>query len=279
MGGLAIPRDPLLHGAMKDLGRRTLVMGILNITPDSFSDGGHYLDLETALGHAVDMEAAGADLIDVGAESTRPQATALTLEEEWSRLEPILAPLRDAVRMPISIDTYKADIARRALDIGVDMVNDVWAGMHDPDMYRVIAQYGCPYVMMHNAMGRERIRGDVTQVVRTELMVLAERAMAQGVSRDQIILDPGIGFGKSVAQNLQLINELDLLRTLGFPVLIGTSRKSFIGITLNVPVEERVEGTAATVAIAIARGADIVRVHDVAHISRVARMSDSLVRL
>ncbi|MHB1684920.1 MAG: dihydropteroate synthase [Bacilli bacterium] len=265
---------PLLH----DLGKRTLVMGILNVTPDSFSDGGQYFDLERALEHAQDMAAAGADLIDIGAESTRPGYTALTYSEEWGRLEPILPLLREKVGLPLSLDTCKARVAEQALALGVNIVNDVWGGAKDPAMFSVVAASDAPFVMMHNANDRNPIVGDIVDVVCGDLLRQVGFALAAGVREQQIILDPGIGFGKTVAQNLALINQLDKIKELGFPVLVGTSRKSVIGRVLDLPVAERVEGTAATVAVAIARGADIVRVHDVREMVRVAKMTDSLVR-
>ncbi len=267
-----------MHPRLRELGTRTLIMGILNVTPDSFSDGGRYCDIERALEHAQDMVAAGADLIDVGAESTRPGYTTLTYGEEWSRLAPILPLLREKIRLPLSLDTYKARIAEQAIAMGIDIINDVWGGMKDPAMFSVVARSGAPYVLMHNANGRDPIEGDIVDVVCGDLLHQIELALAAGVREEQIFLDPGIGFGKTTAQNLALINQLDKIKGLGFPVLIGTSRKSVIGRVLDVPVTERVEGTAATVAVAIARGADIVRVHDVREMARVAKMTDSLVR-
>lgn len=266
------------HPRLRELGKRTLVMGILNVTPDSFSDGGQYFAIERALEHAQDMAAAGADLIDIGAESTRPGYTTLTYSEEWNRLEPILPLLREKIGLPLSLDTYKARIAQQALAMGIDIVNDVWGGMQDPAMFSVVASSAAPYVMMHNANGRDPIDGDIVDVVCGDLLHQIELALDAGVREEQIILDPGVGFGKTMAQNLALINQLDKIKELGFPVLVGTSRKSMIGRVLDLPVMERVEGTAATVAIAIARGADIVRVHDVREMARVAKMTDSLVR-
>lgn len=253
-------------------------MGIVNVTPDSFSDGGRYLGVAEAVLHAQALVEAGADVIDIGAESTRPQATPLSMEDEWARLAPVLTRLREAVNVPLSIDTYKAEIARRALSCGVDVVNDVWGGLSDERMYDVVARHRAYYVMMHNGFGKKPVADDIVAHVRDELVARIAAAKDAGVLADRIIIDPGIGFGKTLAQNLALINRLDELKELGYPVLIGTSRKSFIGHVLDLPVEERVEGTAATVAVAIARGADIVRVHDVEPMWRIVRMTDSMVR-
>lgn len=260
------------------IGKRTLVMGILNVTSDSFSDGGRFLRPDAAVRHAVEMVGQGADLIDIGAESTRPGHTPLTVEEEWTRLERVLPLLRKSVEVPLSIDTYKADIARKALGAGVDVINDVWGGRHSDKMFRVAAESGAPYVLMHNGTDRPPVRGDIVAAVRRELEERVELALRAGVQPSQIILDPGVGFGKTHRQNIELVNRLDELKGLGFPLLIGTSRKSFIGRVLDLDVHERVEGTAATVALAVARGADIVRVHDVLHMVRVVRMTDAMVR-
>lgn len=264
---------------MRDLGKRTLVMGILNITPDSFSDGGRFLDVDAAVAHAVQMVQMGADLIDIGAESTRPHATVLSFDEEWSRLEPVLALIRDAVDIPLSIDTYKAKVARMAMEVGLDIVNDVWGGLKDSEMMKTVSEYSAPYVIMHNACERASIATDIATVVRDDLMLQARRAMAVGVLKENIIIDPGIGFGKTMQQNLELINRLEVLKETGYPVLVGTSRKSVIGHILGLPIEERIEGTSATVTVAIVRGADIIRVHDVKEMARVAKMTDSLVRI
>jgi len=263
---------------LKDLGKRTLVMGIVNVTPDSFSDGGTYFSVARAVAHAREMAQAGADIIDIGAESTRPQATPLGAEEEWARLTPVLSRIRDVVDVPLSIDTYKAEIANRALACGVDIVNDVWGGLGDSRMNVVVAHAKAYYVMMHNGFGSPPVVGDIVAHVRAQLTDQISAAIIAGVPPERIIIDPGVGFGKTLDQNLALVNRLDELKTLGYPLLVGTSRKSFIGHVLSLPVDQRLEGTAATVAIAIARGVDIVRVHDVASIARIVRMTDSLVR-
>lgn len=278
MYNLRTDTTSLVSRELQDLGKRTLVMGILNVTPDSFSDGGRFLSLANAVERARQMVDSGANLLDIGAESTRPGHTPLTVSQEWARLEAILPAVRAAVDVPISIDTYKAETARMALASGADIVNDVWGGLHDDEMFRIVADSGAPYVLMHNSVDRPRLEGDIVKVVRDELAQRAEVALAARIAADRIILDPGIGFGKTMEQNMRLINHLDALKSLGFPILIGTSRKSFIGHVLGLPVSERVEGTAATVALAIARGADIIRVHDVEKMVRVVRMMDAMVR-
>ena len=270
-------REP---AALEGLGQRTLIMGILNVTPDSFSDGGRFFDAGKAVEHAREMIAAGADIIDIGAESTRPGHALVDGREEWRRLAPVLRRLRSEFSCPLSVDTYKPDVARRALDFGADMINDVWGGARDPAMWETVAKSRALYVLMHNSTGRDDWPpGDrVARRVRDELLDLAGRAIAAGVRPEAIILDPGVGFGKTQAQNLELINRADVYGATGHPILIGTSRKSVIGQALGVPVEERLEGTAATIAIAIARGVDIVRVHDVAEMASICRMTDALVR-
>ncbi|MCR4420337.1 MAG: dihydropteroate synthase [Clostridia bacterium] len=258
------------------VGERTLVMGILNVTPDSFSDGGLYLDPGKALARAQEMVAEGADLIDVGGVSTRPGHTPVPAEEEWRRLAPVLGRLAETVEAPISVDTWRAEVARRALETGAHLINDQWGLQADPDLARVAARYGAPVILMHNQEHREYrdLMGDILRFLRRGIEI-AERS---GLTRDRLIADPGIGFGKDTEQNLEVLHRLPELRSLGLPILIGTSRKSVIGNTLGLPVEERLEGTAATVALGIAFGADIIRVHDVKAMVRVARMTDAVVR-
>jgi dihydropteroate synthase len=276
-------------------GERTFIMGILNATPDSFSGDGLWAGaagLEQAVAQARQMVADGADILDIGGESTRPGSVPVSAEEELARVVPVIAAVRTAVSVPISVDTYRASVAAAALDAGADWVNDVW-GLHmDPDMAALVVTRGCPVVIMHNrskpkdVSQEARLGGrfvgvqydDLLADISSELLESVDLALAAGVQPEQIILDPGAGFGKTVPQNLQLINELDQIKGLGYPVLLGPSRKSFIGYTLDAPPEERVEGTAAAVAIGIDRGADIVRVHDVRAMARVARMTDALVR-
>ena len=275
-------------------GARTFVMGILNVTPDSFSGDGLFLGgMMGALEQACRFLAAGADILDVGGESTRPGAQAVAAEKALERVLPAIRAI--AAEFPeaiISIDTYKAVVAEEALQAGARLVNDVWGLRADPALAAVVARHNVPVVLMHNrskpsnAQAQEQLGGryigmeyqNLVADVKAELMESVERARAAAIPDEHIILDPGIGFGKTVEQNLELLNRLDEIRALGFPVLLGPSRKSFIGYTLNLPPDQRVEGTAAAVAIGIARGADIVRVHDVEAMTRVAKMTDAIVR-
>lgn len=280
---------------MFDWGSRTYVMGIMNVTPDSFSGDG-ILDeadwLTAVVAQAELFVAQGADILDVGGESTRPGSTPVGLEEELRRVVPAISAIRREVDIPISVDTYRSVVAEAALDVGADWVNDVWGLLMDDGMAGLVARRGCPVVIMHNrskpkdVVQEERLGGryvgvaydDLIVDVARELLHSVDIALAAGVESEQIILDPGIGFGKTVSQNCRLIDELDQIKALGYPVLLGPSRKSFIGYVLDLPAHERVEGTAAAVSIGIDRGADIVRVHDVREISRVARMTDRIVR-
>lgn len=276
-------------------GTRTYVMGIVNATPDSFSGDGLWATaegLELAVAQARQMVADGADILDIGGESTRPGSTPVSAEEELARVVPMIRAIRTAVSVPISVDTYRASVAAAALDAGADWVNDVWGLRMDPDMAALVAARRCPVVIMHNrskpkdVVQEERLGGrfigvdydDLIDDISNELLDSVTLAFEAGVRPEQIILDPGVGFGKTVRQNLGLIDQLDEFKALGYPLLLGPSRKSFIGYTLDLPPEERMEGTAAAVAIGIDRGADIVRVHDVRAIARVARMTDAIVR-
>jgi dihydropteroate synthase len=259
------------------LGERTLVMGILNVTPDSFSDGGRYLDPAAAVDRAQAMVAEGADLIDVGAESTRPGGTPVPLEEERRRLEPVLERLVAAVSVPISIDTQKAAVAHWAVGLGVAIVNDVWGFQGDPAMVSVVAETGAGVVLMHNAHTAHYPHG-VTAAVRAFLAESVARARAAGVAPEQIALDPGIGFGKEPAHSFAALRGLPLLAELGYPVLVGPSRKRFLGAVTGRPVAERLHATAGAVAAAVMLGADIVRVHDVAAMVDVVRVVDAIRR-
>ena len=258
-------------------GSRTFVMGIINATPDSFSGDG-FVDPAAAAQRARAMVEAGADLIDVGAESTRPDFPPIDAEQEWKRLLPVLGAVRRAVRQtPLTVDTTKAEIATRALAAGADAVNDVSGLLADPEMAAAVAQAGVPAVVMHNQRGRE-FGGDVIEDIRNGLrrsMVVAEAA---GVARTALILDPGFGFGWGPAQSFTMLRRLGELRALGRPLLIGTSRKSAIGYVIDRPAGQRLWGTAATVALAIQQGVDIVRVHDVAEMTQVARVADAIAR-
>ena len=262
-------------------GSRTFVMGVINMTPDSFSGDGICDDVDIALRMAVRFQQEGADLIDVGGESTRPQAMysgskPVSDVEELARVIPVIAALRREIDVPISIDTYKATVAAEAMRAGASMINDVWGFKRDPDMAGVAAASGTPVVLMHN---QDHTRyDDLVPDIISELRRMTDDAMRLGVRPENIILDPGMGFGKTAEHNLEILRRLDEFAVLERPLLIGMSRKSTIGYVLDLPVEERVEGTAATVALSIARGADIVRVHDVKEMVRVARMSDAIVR-
>ncbi|MGB9858573.1 MAG: dihydropteroate synthase [Moorellaceae bacterium] len=264
-------------------GQRTYIMGILNVTPDSFSDGGLYFEVERAVRRAWEMVAAGADIIDIGGESTRPGADPLPLEEELRRVIPVVDRLVREVRVPLSVDTYKAEVARQALEHGATMINDISGLRADPEMVRVVARFGCPVVVMHikgtpKNMQDNPTYEDVIAEVKEYLRQGVDLAAAAGLEREKVIVDPGIGFGKTLEHNLKILQCLDEFKTLGQPLLVGTSRKSFIGKLLGLPVNERLWGTAATVALSIVKGADIVRVHDVREMKQVAEVTDAVVR-
>ncbi len=257
-------------------GRRTYVMGIINLTPDSFSGDGIPSNPPAAAALARRMEADGADIIDVGAESTRPGSQPISAAAEMDRLLPALSAICRAVTIPVSVDTYKAPVARRAIDAGASMVNDVWGCLADGNMAPTIAAAGVPAILMHNQAGTRY--DDLVPDVIAGLRRVAGIAQAAGVAPHNIILDPGIGFGKTADHNLELLRRLPEIRGLRYPLLLGVSRKSTIGRILDLPPEDRLEGTAAAVAMSIAGGADIVRVHDVKEMVRVARMTDAIVR-
>jgi dihydropteroate synthase len=263
-------------------GRRTLIMGVLNVTPDSFSDGGRFAEKPAAVDHALRMAAEGADLIDVGGCSTRPGAETPGVEEEIRRVVPVIEGVRAKSRVPVSIDTFRAQVARRALDAGADVINDVTA-LTNPGTAGLAASRGVPVVLMHmkgdprtmqEAPRYDDLLGEITRFLRRA----AARAVEAGVRRERIALDPGIGFGKTVEHNLEILRRLDEFRSLGAPLLVGTSRKSVIGKVLDRPVDERMMGTAATVALAVAAGAAIVRVHDVAAMRDVVRMTEAVLK-
>lgn len=277
-------------------GRQTYIMGILNVTPDSFSGDGLLQDaawLEKVVAQAERFAEAGAHILDIGGESTRPGAAPVTTAEELRRVVPAIEAIADRVKLPLSIDTYKAEVAAAALDAGAHLVNDVWGLRMDPQMATVCARYDVPVVVMHNrsrprnVAQEARLGGryvgttydDLLADVINELKISLDLAQQAGIAQEKLIIDPGIGFGKTVEQNLTLLNRLDVIKAaLDYPLLLGTSNKSFIGYTLDASPEQRVEGTAATVTIGIDRGADIVRVHQVQAMSAVARMTDAIVR-
>ncbi|MSQ28524.1 MAG: dihydropteroate synthase [Dehalococcoidia bacterium] len=263
-------------GAVFEWGRRTYVMGILNITPDSFSGDGLADHVEAAVAQAMRSVAEGADILDIGGESTRPGHAPVGVDEELRRVVPVVAAVRRAVSVPISIDSSKAPVVEAALDAGADMVNDQWGLLLDPALGRLAARRAVPIILMHNQTGAEY--RDMLPDIVNSLARSCELALIAGVAQENIVVDPGFGFGKTWEQNLEVLRRLDELRALGRPILIGTSRKSMIGRVLDLPLDQRIEGTAATVAVGIVKGADIVRVHDVLAMARVARMTDAIVR-
>jgi len=274
--------------------KRTYLMGIVNATPDSFSGDGLMRGddwIERAIEQARQMEADGADILDIGGESTRPGSSPVSLEDELARVIPLIERLAGEVSIPISIDTYKAEVARRAIAAGASIVNDVWGGRMDPSILSVAAESGAYIVLMHNrskpkdAAQSEKLGGryvgveygDLVGDIKKELQEQIDAALAAGVAREKIIIDPGIGFGKTVEQNLELVRRMNEFADVGYPILVGPSRKSFVGYTLDLPPEERLEGTAAAVALLIERGISIVRVHDVRAMKRVAALVDAVV--
>ncbi len=257
-------------------GERTYVMGVINLTPDSFSGDGLGGDVHAAVEQALRFEAEGADFIDIGAESTRPGHQQVPAAEELARLLPSLEAVAARISIPISVDTWKAGVARAALENGACIVNDVWGLKADPSIAWVAGEYGAGLILMHNQRGHRY--EDLMEGIIGSLRTSIGFALAAGVSHENLVIDPGIGFGKTADQNLEVLRDLRRLTQLGLPVLVGTSRKSTIGRLLGLPPEERVQGTAATVALAIAGGADLVRVHDVREMVRVCRVSDAVVR-
>src|SRR6266849_1579627 len=268
------------------LGPRTLVMGVLNVTPDSFSDGGKYLDPHVAIEHALEMQRAGADLLDIGGESTRPGSTGTAAETELARILPVLEGLRGALKIPIAVDTRKSQVAEAAIGAGAQIINDVSGLRFDPCIAEVAHRHGVPLILMHMqgepaTMQKGPFARDVMKDVVQGLRASIRKARAAGVRKSQIVVDPGIGFGKSFEQNYELLRKLLELAKLGYPLLVGTSRKGFLGASLArngkpAPPEERLWATAATVTASILGGAHIVRVHDVAEMAQVARVADCL---
>jgi dihydropteroate synthase len=275
----------LRSGSLR-LGERTLVMGVLNVTPDSFSDGGEFFDVKRAVGHALAMQRDGADIIDIGAESTRPGSVGISAAEELRRLLPVLQALRGKLKIPISVDTQKSAVAELALGAGAEIVNDISGLRTDPQLARVAAGYGALLILMHmrgtpNTMQKGPFARHVMHDVISGLRESVATAKKYGVKSSQIVIDPGIGFGKSYSQNYELLAKLPELGKLGYPLMVGTSRKGFLGATLakngkSAPPEERIFATAATVAASILNGAQIVRVHDVAEMAQVARVADAV---
>jgi len=269
-------------------GKRTYIMGVINVSPDSFSGDG-LADVEEAVVRAKRLASEGADIIDIGGESTRPASTSLTTDEELRRVIPVVEKLADKISVPLSVDTYKLEVARQALNAGANMINDIWGLQKEPRLAELAAQRGVPIALMSNQ--RDSPCHNIMSAIISDLKRAIQQALDAGVPWENIIIDPGIGFGKKQEQNLELLQRLDELKALGRPILLGSSRKSFIGWVLDLtpqqrlnemafvpPGNQRLEGTAATIAIGIAKGADIVRVHDVKEMSRVCKMSDAIVR-
>lgn len=257
-----------------EYGKKTLIMGILNVTPDSFSDGGKYKSLEAALRHGEEMVKAGADIIDIGGESTRPGHEKISDQEELERVVPVIELLSRELDVPLSIDTYKAEVAKHSLAAGAHIINDIWGAKADPVIANVAAETGAPIILMHNR--HDQPYHHFLRDVQNDLYESIRIAKEAGVADEKIILDPGIGFAKKLNENLCLMRNLDIMIKMGYPVLLATSRKSMIGKTLNLPVEERVEGTGASICLGIQQGCHIVRVHDVLEMSRMAQMMDAM---
>jgi dihydropteroate synthase len=251
-------------------------MGILNVTPDSFSDGGKWNQMDKALFHVEQMIEEGMDLVDIGGESTRPGYTLLPDEEEIARVLPVIEAVKSRFDIPISLDTYKGQVAKAGVEAGVDLINDIWGLKYDDDMAKVIAESGLPCCLMHNR--KEAVYADFMEDVLTDLQETLQLADKAGIERNRIILDPGVGFGKTYEQNLKIIDRLEELSVLSCPVLLGTSRKSVIGLTLDLPASERVEGTLVTTVMGVMKGCSFVRVHDVKENVRAVRMAEAVLQ-
>lgn len=260
-----------------DLSKKTYIMGILNVTPDSFSDGGKFNQMDLAIARAKEMAAQGADIIDIGGESTRPGHTPVSQEEELNRVIPVIRRLSKEVNLPISVDTYKAEVAKQAIEAGAHIINDIWGAKADAKMAEVAAHYQVPIILMHN---RDNLNYEslITDMI-DDLMESVSIVKAAGVKDENIILDPGIGFAKTYEHNLIVMKNLEKFTNLGYPVLLGTSRKRFIGQTLDLPENERVEGTGATTCLGIEKGCGIIRVHDVLENARMAKMMDAILKV
>jgi dihydropteroate synthase len=264
-----------------DFSERTFIMGILNVTPDSFYDGGKFSNLDEAVKRGIKMAEEGADVIDIGGESTRPRSEPISLEEELSRVIPVIERLSKEIEVPLSIDTYKSFVAKKALDSGASMINDISALRFDPEMKKIAAEYKVPIVLMHikgtpKNMQDDPYYDDVMKEISSYLKESIQIAKDAGIEEDKIIIDPGIGFGKRLEDNLDILKNLSILKTLEKPILVGPSRKSFIGKVLDLPPEERLEGSLGALAVAIFNGANLVRVHDVKESLRVAKLVDAI---
>jgi dihydropteroate synthase len=274
-----------------EIGKRTIIMGILNVTPDSFSDGGEFFSLEDAVKHAIQMEKEGADIIDVGGESTRPGSKAISLYKEMNRVIPVLKELVKKIKIPISVDTYKSEIAKKTLDLGVNMINDISALRGDKNLASVVADFNVPICLMHmkgepRNMQVKPVYNDVVKEIRDFLKERSEYAISNNIKKEKIIVDPGIGFGKrtgkGIEDNCEILRRLSELKDLGFPIMVGASRKTFIcnicGGDKPLPVTDRLEGSLASACIAVVNGADIVRVHDVKKTRRCIDIVDCIIR-
>lgn len=259
-----------------DLTKRTHIMGILNVTPDSFSDGGHYTGLESAVSQAIKMEKQGADIIDIGGESTRPKHDSISMQEELNRVLPIIQAVKQAVNIPISIDTYKAEVASQAIEAGADMINDIWGAQKDSKMAGVVAKHGVPIILMHNRTNKNY--KNLIKDMKHDLQKNIDIVLDAGVTHEQIILDPGVGFAKTMEDNYTVMRHLEAFVGLGYPLLLGTSRKSFIQKVLDLPAEDRDTATGATTCLGITKGAHIVRVHNVQLHVELAKMTDAMLK-
>jgi len=259
-----------------EIGKRTYIMGILNITPDSFSDGGKYNNIQAAINHAKIMISNGADIIDIGGESTRPGHSFVSIDEEIKRVIPIIEALRKELSVPISVDTYKGRVAELALKAGADMINDIWGFKKDTDIARVAANYNVPCCLMHNRNNRNY--NNLIEDILKDLEESIAIALNAGVKKENIIIDPGIGFAKKYEDNLKTINNLEKLNNLGYPILLGTSRKSMLGFAQGLDASERLEGTLATTTIGIMKGCSFIRVHDIKENKRVCVLTDAIFR-
>lgn len=259
-----------------NLGERTFVMGILNVTPDSFSDGGRFNEVEAAIERVKQMIEDGADIIDVGGESTRPNFDVVSEEEEIKRVVPIIKAIKKNFHIPVSIDTYKSATAEEAIKAGADLINDIWGFKYDKEIAKVVAKYNVPCILMHNRENKPY--NNLIKDIILDLCESIDIALEAGVKRENIILDPGIGFAKTYEENLIVMNNIDKIKALELPILLGTSRKSMIGLTLDLPVDKRVEGTLATTVLGITKGCEFVRVHDVLENKRACVMTDAMIR-
>ncbi len=259
-----------------DVANNTYIMGILNVTPDSFSDGGKWINMDDALRHVEEMIEEGAHIIDVGGESTRPGHIQISEEEEAARVKPIVEAIRRRFDIPISIDTYKASVAEVALDAGADLVNDVWGFKYDEKMASLVAKYQASCCLMHNK--NEAVYNNFYDDMLKETQECVDIARAAGVAEDKIMVDPGVGFGKTYEMNLETIHHMERFHELGYPILLGTSRKSVIGMTLDLPADQRVEGTLVTTVMAVQKGCAFVRVHDVKENKRTIQMTQAILK-